>query len=145
MPSASRASSATSSGLNNSGRNSQPSRLKSSICCWVSFMAVPPRVFRAKPIFVGARIASGAAIYQSAWTAFPPNAASPRTRGRPPLFPRIELPRQELQHDLAKFLRRLFEHRVRGVGDDSGLRPLHLRGEGVYHMRQHARGAAATE
>src|SRR5438270_813050 len=38
MPTASRASSATSSGENSSGRNSQPSLSKSSICCWVSFM-----------------------------------------------------------------------------------------------------------
>src|SRR3954452_6701149 len=45
MPTASRASSATSSGLNNSGRNSQPSRWKSSICCWVSFMWFPPLLF----------------------------------------------------------------------------------------------------
>src|SRR3954464_9070763 len=45
MPTASRASSATSSGLNSSGRNSQPSRWKSSICCWVSFMGFPPLLF----------------------------------------------------------------------------------------------------
>jgi hypothetical protein len=31
--------------------------------------------------------------------------------------------RQKLQHDLAKFLRRLFEHRMRGAGNYRGLRP----------------------
>src|ERR1700721_2948501 len=41
MLTASRASKATSSALKSSGRNSQPSRLKLSICCCVSFMAVP--------------------------------------------------------------------------------------------------------
>jgi hypothetical protein len=31
--------------------------------------------------------------------------------------------RQKLQHDLAKSLRRLFEHRMRGAGNYRGLRP----------------------
>src|ERR1700722_3607197 len=39
MTTASCASRATSSARNSSGRNSQPSRLKSSICCWDSLMA----------------------------------------------------------------------------------------------------------
>src|SRR5437868_3766302 len=40
MRSASRARKATSSGVNSSGRNNQPSRLKNSICCSVSFMTL---------------------------------------------------------------------------------------------------------
>src|SRR6202035_5737632 len=57
MPSASCASSATSSALNSSGRNSQPSRSKSSICCWVNsigFLLIRssadlPEVYRNRP------------------------------------------------------------------------------------------------
>src|ERR1700730_8787360 len=45
MLTASRARKSTSSWLNNSGRNSQPSRLKVSICACVSFMVLPPFAF----------------------------------------------------------------------------------------------------
>jgi hypothetical protein len=37
-------------------------------------------------------------------------------------WPRPYGPRQELQHDLAELLRRLFEHRMRGAGNHCGPR-----------------------
>ena len=41
--------------LNSSGRNSQPSRLKSSICCWVSFMGLLLVLLLSFSSFRGAR------------------------------------------------------------------------------------------
>src|SRR3954453_21448671 len=97
MLTASRASRATSSAANNSGKNSQPSRLKSSICCWLSFMEVPPVFFTAEAqTFVRANNSTGAGVCQSEATHGDHDVPSTG--------------RQELQYDPAEFLRRLIEH-----------------------------------
>jgi len=53
--------------------------------------------------------------------------------------------RQKIQHDFGEFLRRLLEHRMRGVRDHHRVRIGHMRGQRMQHLRQQAVGAFAPD